>query len=400
MDDAREDDAVRSRAVGDRRRRLLLVEDDEDDALIVCDLLEEWPHLEVEPVTTIAAASERLSREPYDCVLLDLGLPDARGLEAVERLLALDAPTALIVLTGDADERRGMEALSAGAQDYLVKGRIDAETLRRAIRYAVERKSGERARHDLVISRASEAENARLQRGLLPSPIVEDPRVEIAAAYRPGSSRSLLGGDFYDVVQAPDGIVHAIVGDVCGHGPDEAALGVRLRMAWRTLILAGAGQDELFGIIDRVLMHERDRPAVFASLAQVSLEVGGCDATVRLAGHPPPILLAPDGPRLLEASSHGALLGVQAPREWPAYDVDLGGDWTLMLYTDGIFEGRTGSDSSRLGVDGLLGLLEPAALAHGSPAPDALERLITRVEELNGGALTDDVAILALSCSS
>jgi serine phosphatase RsbU (regulator of sigma subunit) len=400
MDATRDEDAVSSQAPTDHRGRVLLVEDDEDDALFVCDLLEEWPHLRVEPVATIAAAADRLEQEAFDCVLLDLGLPDARGLEGVERLLALDATCALIVLTGDADERRGMEALGAGAQDYLVKGRIDAETLRRAIRYAVERKVGERARHDLVLARASEAENARLQRGLLPSPIVDDPRVGITAAYRPGSSRSLLGGDFYDVVQGADGMVHAIVGDVCGHGPDEAALGVRLRMAWRTLILAGAAQDELFRTLDRVLMHERERPAVFASLVQVSLEVCGCDATVRLAGHPPPILLAPDGARVLEASSHGPLLGVQAGRDWPAYDVDLGGDWTLLLYTDGIFEGRTGPGPERLGVDGLLRLLDPAALAHGAPAAEALETLITQVEELNGGPLTDDVAIVALSCGS
>ena len=70
-------------------------------------------------------------------------------------------------------------------------------------------------------------ENARLERGLLPSPLLLDcPGVDIVAQYRPSRQFALLGGDFYDFVQTPDRTVHVMVGDVAGHGPDEAALGV------------------------------------------------------------------------------------------------------------------------------------------------------------------------------
>ena len=82
-------------------------------------------------------------------------------------------------------------------------------------------------------------ENARLERGLLPRPLVADPAVAVDIGYRPGRERALLGGDFYDVVEAADGTLHAVIGDVCGHDPDAAALGVCLRIAWRTLVLGG-----------------------------------------------------------------------------------------------------------------------------------------------------------------
>jgi serine phosphatase RsbU (regulator of sigma subunit) len=78
-----------------------------------------------------------------------------------------------------------------------------------------------------------------LERGLVPHPIVEDPSILIASSYLPGRRRSLLGGDFYDAVETPDGSLHLLVGDVAGHGPDEAALGAGLRIAWRALTLSG-----------------------------------------------------------------------------------------------------------------------------------------------------------------
>ena len=77
-------------------------------------------------------------------MLLDLGLPDASGLEGLRRLAARADGVALLVLTGLADEHRGAEAVAAGAQDYLVKGQVDGQLLTRAIRYAIGRSPGSR----------------------------------------------------------------------------------------------------------------------------------------------------------------------------------------------------------------------------------------------------------------
>src|SRR5256885_1677325 len=74
---------------------------------------------------------------------------------------------------------------------------------------------------ELSLSALRAAENARLERGLLPRPEVMDPRVVVTPRYRPGRE-AVLGGDFYDVVETPDGSLYLLIGDVAGHGPDEA----------------------------------------------------------------------------------------------------------------------------------------------------------------------------------
>src|SRR3954451_13522910 len=147
------------------------------------------------------AEALRTNLTEIDCVLLDLDLPDAQGLSALHRLKTDRADLAVLVLTGLDDERRGTEAVSAGAQDYLVKGQIDGAGLARAVRYAVERRRADEARQQLEVARLHAEENSRLERGLLPAPLVTDSSLVLSAHYRPGRRRALLGGDFYDAVK-------------------------------------------------------------------------------------------------------------------------------------------------------------------------------------------------------
>ncbi|HEY8545555.1 MAG TPA: response regulator, partial [Acidimicrobiales bacterium] len=213
-------------------RRLLLVEDDDGDALLVEELLRDsGESYEIERARSIATAMPLVG--DADCALVDLGLPDAAGLSALKDLRDHAPEVAIVVLTGLVDKARGLEAVAAGAQDYLIKGRVDGEGLARAVRYAIERRRAELDARRLLTAAHREAENARLARGLLPLLDVDGP-VAVATRYRPGAD-ALLGGDFYDALVTPDGHLRAVVGDVCGHGPAEAALGVALRIAWRTL---------------------------------------------------------------------------------------------------------------------------------------------------------------------
>ena len=81
--------------------------------------------------------------------------------------------------------------------------------------------------------------------------------------YRAGRTRAVIGGDFFDAVRDADGTVHAIIGDVSGHGPDEAALGALLRVSWRALVLAGVDEERLLPELQRLLVSERhDQQAV------------------------------------------------------------------------------------------------------------------------------------------
>ncbi|MDQ1628506.1 MAG: hypothetical protein QOI54_2250 [Actinomycetota bacterium] len=376
---------------------VLLVEDDEGDAFLVRELLiDAAPDIEIERVSTFAEASLVLPGR-FDCVLLDLGLPDAQGLEALRLVLEAAPSLAVLVLTGLADEFHGMEAVASGAQDYLVKGNIDGELLRRAIRYAVERKRADESMRRLYASEARAAENARLERGLLPQPLIRDGGVQVVARYTPGRHQSVLGGDFYDVVECDDGALFLLIGDVAGHGPDEAALGVCLRIAWRTLVLAGVDPETILPSMAAVLATERGSDEVFATVTMARVTPAEGRVRFWFAGHPLPALIVGEVVREVPLEPTGIALGIDEAAEWTGVDVDVHPETRLLLFTDGLIEGFTDSGSrSRLGDEGLRVLLN-ARLAAGAQGHDLVEGLLHDVRALNEGDLTDDVAILLVS---
>jgi serine phosphatase RsbU (regulator of sigma subunit) len=227
-------------------------------------------------------------------------------------------------------------------------------------------------------------------------PLIDGAGLRHHTRYRPGRERALLGGDFYDTVRTPDGAVHLVIGDVCGHGPDEASLGVRLRMAWRTLVLAGHTDAGLLDTLDEVLGHERWSEEIFATLCAVTIDPTGRKAAYRLAGHPAPLLFSATSAVALPDEVTGPALGLFPDSKWPEGQISLVGAWTLMMYTDGLIEGRIGQGSERLGTDRLVHLTARAR-DDGLAGEGLIDRLVTEVETLNGGDLTDDLAIVMVS---
>ena len=394
-------------ATGRDQVPVLLVEDDDGDALLVQELLREvGAPVVVLRARSLGQATTMVSEAA--CVLLDLGLPDSQGLQGLRQLLRVEPEAAIVVLTGEANEHLGEQAVRAGAQDYLVKGEVAGHMLHRVIRYAVERRRAEEAQRELRVAQVQAEENARLERGLLPSPLLADPRLSMSARCLAGGQQHLLGGDFYDVVEAADGWVHALIGDVCGRGPAEAALGVCLRVAWRTLVLAGRPADEILATLNQLLEHERQDDTMFATMCMMSVAPGRSTGWVRMAGHLPPLLVTRGGVLELQTPTSPPL-GLGRVQHWPGTQFRLDGTWSVLLYTDGLIEGRIGKGSERLGSEGLMDLIR-AALRAAPPAegngetsaagPSAddvlLDRVIENVRELNGGDLDDDLAILAL----
>ncbi|MDT0460359.1 SpoIIE family protein phosphatase [Streptomyces sp. DSM 41527] len=353
----------------------------------------------------------RLLTDDVHCILLDLP-PRAPGdrterdpgrgdtpddeLGMLRDVLRMATSHAVLVLTYETDAERAADAVRVGAQDYLFRDELDGAVLSRAVRYAVERKRADLAQRQLTESRMLAQENARLERGLLPTPLLDGSNLRFAACYRPGRSRALLGGDFYDTVRTPDGTVHAMIGDVCGHGPDEAALGVELRIAWRALTFAGLSGDELLATLQKVLEHERADDEIFATLCTVDISADGRRAGLCLAGHPAPLLAqAGRPPQLLPYEFGGPALGLLPHARWPRRQVELGGSWSLMMYTDGLIEGRIGQGNQRLGQEGMTELVS-RQMAAGLTGEELLEASVREVRDLNGGELTDDVAVLLL----
>ncbi|MFF9286903.1 PP2C family protein-serine/threonine phosphatase [Streptomyces griseosporeus] len=382
---------------------LLLIEDDPGGSPIVPDLLDSaGKPIRVRTARNLTEA-ERLLTDDVHCILLDLALPapgraqgDEDELAVLRHVLELAPRHAVLALTASGDAERGAEAVRVGAQDYLFRDELDGRLLSRAIRYAVERKRSDTAERKLAEGRLRAQENRRLERGLLPTPLLDGSSLRFAARYRPGRSRALLGGDFYDTVRTPDGTVHAMIGDVCGHGPDEAALGVELRIAWRALTLAGLCGDELLNTLQQVLEHERGDDEIFATLCTVDIAPDGRRAGLCLAGHPSPLVARPGRrPQLLPYDNNGPALGLLPGARWPRMQVELGSEWSLMLYTDGLIEGRVGDGGERLGQDGMVEMVG-RQLAQGLRGEELLQAAVNEVRELNGGELTDDVAVVLL----
>lgn len=135
--------------------RLLLIEDNELDRRVLLRHLADFPDARFD-VTTVGGLNEglqALADGSFDCVLLDLSLPDSAGLAAIDRLLDQPGDAPVVVLTGLDDPTVAVEAVDRGAQDYLTKHRIDPEVLGRSIRYAIARHHGDtqlRSAQDLL----------------------------------------------------------------------------------------------------------------------------------------------------------------------------------------------------------------------------------------------------------
>lgn len=381
---------------------ILLVEDDDGDALLVAELLEESNALvDLRRARTIDEAIGMLG---VDCVLLDLGLPDASGTAALSRVLRAGPDAAVVVFTGLSDTGQGLRAVAAGAQDYLVKGEVDAELLIRSVQYAIQRRRSEVQDRELYRAQVRDYETTRLERALLPTPLVGDGALEVLVGYRAGRD-GLLGGDFYDVVERDDGSVAAVVGDVAGHGPDEAALGATLRTAWRTSVLAGLPAARVLDVVEQILTAERGRPEIFATLVMVVVQPDRRSMDLYLCGHPAPFLLGPPTVALPTAR-RGRALGIPVLGGWQPERVQLGASWRVIMFTDGVLETTVDDGSSRLGEEGLQRVMEDQLALDGPPRgprgegePNLVDRILAAVTDRHGGNLVDDTALVVLGWS-
>lgn len=124
---------------------VLLVEDNPGDARLVVEMLRQngTDDFVLSHVTTVGDAVTRLTESPlvFDVVLLDMNLPDESGLATVQRIAQAAGRAGIVVMTGANDEEAGVAAMQEGAQDYLIKGQVEGRSLRRALRFAIERHS-------------------------------------------------------------------------------------------------------------------------------------------------------------------------------------------------------------------------------------------------------------------
>lgn len=227
---------------------------------------------------------------------------------------------------------------------------------------------------------------AALQRSLLPDGIPDVPAVAVAARYSPASHDVQVGGDWYDVVQLPGGLVGLAIGDVAGHGPQAAAVMGQVRMALRAFALHDPSPVSVLEGVNRLVaqMPEADM------ITLIFLVFDPANGSVRFtnAGHPPPLVLARGEVTFLEGGL-APPVGVTRTPHFTEASHELSPGATLLLYTDGLVERR--GVSIQEGLDRLSDLV----LAAGDVDVDTLcEQLLTSFHA--GGRVADDIALLVV----
>ncbi|MEU3188573.1 PP2C family protein-serine/threonine phosphatase [Streptomyces sp. NPDC006923] len=272
--------------------------------------------------------------------------------------------------------------------------RVDAFGFSLEPRQAAHQRFWERTMATIEANALIAQENASLERGLLPTPVLRGDDFMAASRYVPGRTYALLSGDFYDVVQTDDSTVHVILGDVSGHGAAEAALAVHLRVAWRTAVLCGKTQFEQLCVLERILAEERADDDTYSTVVSLVFPPGGLSVIAMSAGHPG-VLLRRSGDISWVEPPPGIALGLfPGCEDWTAMNIPLSPHDGVVLFTDGLFEGKI-AHRTRLGQEGLLRLATRYSHLPGQDFIDALVHGAAAKSAAFGG-LADDVAVLHL----
>ena len=224
-----------------------------------------------------------------------------------------------------------------------------------------------------------------LQRNLMPENLTPEPRVEVMGRYLPATRGVHVGGDWYDLVDRPDGTVALAVGDIAGHGlPAAAAMG-QVRSAWRALALSSGDPAGILGSLDRFAAGVEG--AFFSTILTMLLDPATNELRYASAGHPPALVIDADRSSRFLEGGRSVPLGLPFDLPRPQAVESLSPGAVLVLYTDGLIERRDESLD-----EGLRRLASAAARVAGSPLPEVADTLL----DLVPGERHDDVALLAV----
>ena len=283
---------------------------------------------------------------------------------------------------GDAALAVRLSPALAPDEDYLGFLRLVAGTISQAL----DRVSAATA--DRQVAQIQRRMSEAFQRSLLPDPI-RRARPEVAVRYLPAVELGQIGGDWYDWFELPDGSLTVVVGDVAGHDQRAAAAMAQVRNMLRGVarILHPATPAQVKRGLDRAMEGSTANIFATAVLAQVSGQQGDVlSFSWTNAGHPPPVLLRPDGTAELLETRPNLLLGLDPEAPCDDHRIDLPDGSTVVLYTDGLIE-RRGAQLTA-GFDWLVGELQGR---HEMDLESLCDHLLSGIVEPD-----DDIALLLL----
>lgn len=264
----------------------------------------------------------------------------------------------------------------ARGESHQVVGLIQDITARKHAEELLRTREAEQ--HDIALA---------LQRALLPAEVRDSPRVEAQARYAASAAALEVGGDWYDTLPLRDGRMVATVGDVVGHGLQAAATMGQLRTGFHALASHYGAPGELLAEFEH--FAENIPGAESCTAACVILDPDQRVVRYATAGHPPLLLVQPDGTASFLEGGRTAPLCCGAALERTDAEVPMVPGCTVVLYSDGLVERR--GESLAVGLERLRGAVESAALEDLDAACDAILRAMTPAD-----GFTDDVVILAM----
>lgn len=286
----------------------------------------------------------------------------------------------------------------------LVNANVDTDetgrprSVRIAVFDATERREYERellrAKQRAEASEQRARELARtLQQTLLPPRPPVIPGLEFAAVYRPAGQGAEVGGDFYDAFQLGPDDWMVVLGDVCGKGVDAAIVTSLVRHTLRAVVVGlHAPSQALQGLNDVLLGHETEKFCTVA-LVRLQRQDGEWVATLGSGGHPPP-LLARAGQPPVPRGGDGPLVGVLDTPDFRDHQLRLRRGDSLVLYTDGVTEGRRGRE--QYGDGRLLACVR----RNSGSAQTIVDAVLADVLDFQSGCPRDDVAVVAVGVPS
>ncbi len=341
-------------------------------------------------------------------LLADLIIPpELRGAHAraVRRYVETRTPTIL-------NRRLELEGMRADGSRLPVEltvtrlGRREPPVFAAFIRDITQRREAEQELGRLLASehdarlRAEQAERATravaqtLQRSLLPPSLPAIRGLELGAVYRAGADGWDVGGDFYDVFEVAEDRWAMVMGDVCGKGPQAAAVTAKLRFAVRAAAVRHDSPSAVLLAVNDATVRDAEHVDIFTAILAL-IDVRGDRPTVCFAagGHPPPLHLAHDG-SVAPVGHTGTLLGAfPAPRMRDAV-VTLHAGEALLFYTDGVIETRT--PQGRFGVERLAELLGGLRGREAQHISSGVEAAVAG----DGHVVVDDLAVVTLRAAS
>lgn len=269
-------------------------------------------------------------------------------------------------------------------------------TVRAAVFDATERRGYEREL--LHAKRLAEESEARatllartLQQTLIPPAPPDIPGLDLGTAFRPAGTGAEIGGDFFDVFEIADDDWVVAIGDVCGKGAEAAVVTALARHSIRAAAVRHPHPWQMLEVTNDVLLQDDSDRFTTIVIIRLRRTDGTWTATMSTGGHPLPLLRRADG-ELVEVGAFGSLVGALTDVTFSHTDVALQPGDLLVLYTDGVTEGRA-HDGEFYGDARLTGLIA----ASTSPVQGLVDEIVQDSLDFQGGDPRDDVAVVAVS---